>query len=159
MILVSTCLVGVHTQWNGGSNPIDDLVELVQSGQAVFLCPEQLGGLTTPREPAEIEPGKTAKDVLQGKARVLTNTGRDVTQQYVTGARETLAFCVQAGIETAILAARSPSCGSQERYDGTHSGTLRLGRGITAELLEQSRIKVYNQFNYVGNIERSGRCA
>jgi uncharacterized protein YbbK (DUF523 family) len=147
-VLVSACLVGIHTQWNGGSNPIDELVEWVQSGRAVFLCPEQLGGLTTPREPAEIEPGKTAQEVLAGKARVLTNTGRDVTQQYVTGARETLAFCVQAGIETAILAARSPSCGSRERYDGTHSGTLRPGRGVTAELLAQNGIRVYNQADY-----------
>ena len=151
-VLVSACLVGIHTQWNGGSNRVDGLVELVKSGQAVFLCPEQLGGLTTPREPAEIEPGKTAQDVLEGKARVLTNTGRDVTEQYVVGARETLAFCVQTGIETAILAARSPSCGSRERYDGTHSGTLKPGRGVTAELLAQNGIRVYSQANYQGMI-------
>jgi uncharacterized protein YbbK (DUF523 family) len=151
-VLLSTCLVGVHTQWDGGTNKVDDLVELVRSGQAVFLCPEQLGGLTTPRELAEIEAGKTARDVLAGKARVLTITGRDVTEQYVSGAKKVLAFCQEVGIETAIMAATSPSCGSRQTYDGTHSGTLRPGRGVTAELLAQNGIQVYNQANYRGVI-------
>jgi uncharacterized protein YbbK (DUF523 family) len=151
-ILLSTCLVGVQTQWNGESNKIDDLVELVKAGRAVFLCPEQLGGLTTPREPAEIEPGRTAKDVLAGKAKVVTITGIDVTKQFVRGAQEVLALCQQIGIETAILAATSPSCGSRETYDGTHSGTIRPGKGVTAELLAQNGIRVYNQENYRGNI-------
>jgi uncharacterized protein YbbK (DUF523 family) len=147
-ILLSACLVGVHTQWNAESNRIDDLVELVQAGQAVFLCPEQLGGLTTPRDPAEIEPGRTAKDVLEGKAKVVTNTGKDVTKQFVRGATGMLAFCQEMGIETAILAATSPSCGSRETYDGTHSGTTRPGRGVTAELLVQNGIEVYDEVNY-----------
>jgi uncharacterized protein YbbK (DUF523 family) len=149
---LSACLAGVRTQWDGGTNRVDDLVEWVKAGRAVFLCPEQLGGLTTPREPAEIEPGKTAGDVLEGKARVITNTGRDVTDQFVSGAQEVLAFCREMGIERAILAATSPSCGSRETYDGTHSGTLRPGRGITAELLVQNGIEVYNQANYPGNL-------
>lgn len=151
-ILLSTCLVGVHTQWDGGTNRVDDLVELVRAGEAVFLCPEQLGGLTTPREPAEIEPGKTARDVLAGSAKVLTKTGRDVTQQFVGGAQRVLAFCQEMGIETAVLAATSPSCGSKETYDGTHSGTLRPGKGVTAELLAQNGIRVYNQVNYRGDL-------
>jgi uncharacterized protein YbbK (DUF523 family) len=151
-VLLSACLVGVHTQFDGGSNKVDDLLELVKAGRAVFLCPEQLGGLTTPRDPAEIEPGKTARDVLEGKAKVVTITGIDVTEQYVRGAQEVLAFCVQTGIGTAIMAATSPSCGSRETYDGTHSGTLRSGRGVTAELLEENGVKVYNQLNYRGNI-------
>lgn len=151
-VLLSACLAGVHTQWDGGSNKVDDLVELVKSGRAVFLCPEQLGGLTTPREPAEIEPGKTAQDVLAGNARVVTITGIDVTEHFVRGAQEVLAFCQEMGIKTAIMAATSPSCGSRETYDGTPSGTLRTGRGVTAELLEQNGIRVYNQVNYRGYI-------
>jgi uncharacterized protein YbbK (DUF523 family) len=151
-VLVSACLVGVHTRWDGGTNKVDDLVEWVKAGRAFFLCPEQLGGLTTPREPAEIEPGKSAEDVLAGQARVITNTGRDVTEQYVRGAREALALCQELGTERAILAARSPSCGSRETYDGTHSGTLRPGRGITAELLAQNGIQVYNEVNDPGKI-------
>ena len=149
-ILLSACLVGVPTRWNGEAPKIDDLVELVKAGQAVFLCPEQLGGLTTPREPAEIEPGKTAKDVLEGKAKVITKTGKDVTKQFVCGATRALAFCQEIGIETAILAATSPSCGSRETYDGTHSGTLRPGKGITAELFVQNGVEVYDEVNYPG---------
>jgi len=152
MILISACLVGFHTQWNGGSNRVDELVELVKSGQAVFLCPEQLGGLTTPREPSELEPGKTAADVLAGKAKVLSISGRDVTAQFVRGAQEVLAFCQEMGIQTAILKACSPSCGSQQTYDGTHSGTLRPGRGIAAELLVRNGIAVYNEHNYMSRI-------
>ena len=151
-ILLSTCLVGIHSQYNGESNRIDDLVELVKAGRAVLLCPEQLGGLTTPREPAEIEPGKTAADVLAGEGKVVTITGQDVTGQYVRGAQEVLAFCQEIGIETAVMAATSPSCGSQQTYDGTHSGTLRTGRGVTAELLVQNGIRVYSQRDYQGDI-------
>ena len=151
-ILLSTCLVGVHTMWDGGTNRVDDLVELVRAGEAVFLCPEQLGGLTTPREPAEIEAGKTARDVLAGSAKVISKTGRDFTQQFVDGAQRVLAFCQEMGIETAVLAATSPSCGSKETYDGTHSETLRPGKGVTAELLAQNGIRVYNQLNYRGNL-------
>ena len=147
-ILVSTCLVGVNTQWNEGCNKIDDVVELVKSGKAVFLCPEQLGGLSTPREWSEIEKGKTAKDVLEGKGKVLTRTGKDVTKQYVCGAQRLLAFCQEIGIETAILKAGSPSCGSRQTLDGTFSYTTRSGKGIAAELLDQNGVKVYNEENF-----------
>jgi uncharacterized protein YbbK (DUF523 family) len=79
-------------------------------------------------------------------------TGQDVTKQFVCGAQRMLAFCQEIGIETAILAATGPSCGSRETYDGTHSGTIRPGKGVTAELLEQNGVRVYNQVNYRGNI-------
>ena len=152
MVVVSTCLVGVSTRWDGGHNRAEDIVGLVRAGKAVFLCPEQLGGLTTPREPSELEPGKTAADVLAGKAKVLSISGRDVTAQFVRGAQEVLAFCQEMGIQTAILKACSPSCGSQQTYDGTHSGTLRPGRGIAAELLVRNGIAVYNEHNYMSRI-------
>ena len=151
-ILVSTCLVGINSQWNEGSAKVDDVVELVKSGKAVFLCPEQLGGLSTPRDPAEIEAGKTAKDVLEGKGKVITRTGTDVTKQYVSGAQRLLAFCQEIGIETAILKAGSPSCGSRETYDGTFSNTMRPGKGITAELLDQGGVKVYSEENFPAEI-------
>ena len=155
-ILVSTCLVGINSQWNEGSAKVDDVVELVKSGKAVFLCPEQLGGLSTPRDPAEIEAGKTAKDVLEGKGKVITRTGTDVTKQYVSGAQRLLAFCQEIGIETAILKAGSPSCGSRETYDGTFSNTMRPGKGITAELLDQNGIEVYNEENVPEKILERG---
>ena len=147
-VLLSTCLVGINTQWDGGSCRKSDLVELVRSGRAVFLCPEQLGGLTTPRAPAEIEPGRTAREVLAGEAKVLTDAGQDVTEQFVSGAQEVLALCQEIGINVAVLKATSPSCGSSETYDGTFTLTLRPGRGITTELLALNGIKVYNEENY-----------
>ncbi|HSG16511.1 MAG TPA: DUF523 domain-containing protein [Anaerolineae bacterium] len=146
--LISPCLVGIRTRWDEDCEEIEALITLVKSGQAVFLCPEQLGGLTTPREPAEIETGKTAKDVLNGDARVLTNTGKDVTDQFAVGARRILEFCQGFGVEVAILKSGSPSCGSKQTYDGSFTDTKIVGKGITAELLEQNGITVYNEKNF-----------
>jgi len=147
-ILISPCLIGIRTRWDEGCEEIEELTNLVKSGQAVFLCPEQLGGLTTPREPAETERGKTAKDVLNGDARVLTITGKNVTDQFVAGAYRILEFCQKMGVEVAILKSDSPSCGSKRTYDGTFTDTKIAGKGITAELLEQNGIKVYNEKNF-----------
>jgi uncharacterized protein YbbK (DUF523 family) len=147
-ILTSPCLIGIRTRWDEGCEEIEELMDLVRSGQAVFLCPEQLGGMTTPREPAEIESGKTAKDVLNGDARVLSNTGKDVTDQFVVGAHRILEFCQRLGVKVAILKSGSPSCGSQQTYDGSFTDTKVSGKGITAEVLEQNGIKVYNEKNF-----------
>jgi uncharacterized protein YbbK (DUF523 family) len=147
-ILISPCLIGIRTRWDESCEEIEALIDLVKSGQAVFLCPEQLGGLTTPREPAETERGKTAKDVLNGDAKVLTKTGKDVTNQFVGGAHRILEFCQRLGVEVAILKSDSPSCGSKQTYDGSFTDTKIVGRGITAELLEQNGIKVYNEKNF-----------
>ena len=147
-ILISPCLLGIRTRWDEGCEEIEELIDLVKSGQAVFLCPEQLGGLTTPRVPSEIEEGKTAKDVLDGEAKVLTKTGKDVTEQFVVGAHRILEFCQRMGVEVAIMKSGSPSCGSEQTYDGSFTGTMIVGRGITAELLEQNGVKVYNENNF-----------
>jgi uncharacterized protein YbbK (DUF523 family) len=147
-ILISPCLIGIRTRWDESCDEIDELINLVKSGQAVFMCPEQTGGLTTPREHSETEPGKTAKEVLNGKAKVLSITRKDVTEQYVTGARRILKFCQEMGVETAILKSDSPACGSERTYDGTFTGTIIPGKGIAAELLEQNGIRVYNEKNF-----------
>ncbi len=147
-ILISPCLIGIRTRWDESCDEIEELIQLVKSGQAVFLCPEQLGGLTTPREPSEIEPGHTAEDVLRGNAKILSITGTDVTEQFVVGAERILKFCQEMGVEIAILKSYSPSCGSKRTYDGTFTGTIIPGKGITSELLEQNGIKVYNEKNY-----------
>ena len=107
----------------------------MKSGQAVFLCPEQLGGLTTPREPTEIERGKTAKDVLNGDARVLTKTGKDVTDQFVVGAHRILEFCQRLSVEVAILKSGSPSCGSKQTYDGSFTDTKIVGKKSVTPLI------------------------
>ena len=147
-ILISPCLVGIRTRWDESCDEIEELINLVKSGQAVFLCPEQIGGLTTPREPSEIETGRTAKDVFQGEAKVLTDTGKDVTEQFVVGAHRILEFCQEMGIEIAILKSDSPSCGSVQTYDGSFTDTRIPGKGTTAELLELNGIKVYNEKNF-----------
>jgi uncharacterized protein YbbK (DUF523 family) len=147
-ILISPCLIGIRTRWDESCEEIEELINLVKSGQAVFLCPEQLGGLTTPREPAETEIGKTAKDVLKGEAKVLTRTEKDVTEHFVIGAHRILRFCQEMGVEVAILKSDSPACGSKRTYDGSFTGTRIAGKGITAELLEQNGIKVCNQKNF-----------
>jgi uncharacterized protein YbbK (DUF523 family) len=147
-ILISPCLIGIRTRWDESFDEIEELINLVKSGQAVFLCPEQIGGMTTPREPSEIEIGKTAKDVLRGEAKVLTKTGKDVTEQFVVGARRILKFCQEMGVEIAILKSDSPSCGSKQTYDGSFTGVKIPGKGITGALLEQNGIKVYNEKNF-----------
>lgn len=147
-ILISPCLIGIRTRWDEDCEEIEALTDLVKSGQAVFLCPEQTGGLPTPREPAEIERGKTAQDVFNGDARVLTITGKDVTGQFVVGAQRILDFCHRLGVEAAILKSGSPSCGSIHTYDGSFTDTKIVGKGTTAELLEQNGIRVYNEKNF-----------
>ena len=99
----------------------------------VPVCPEQLGGLPTPRPPAERRGG-----------RVVTQSG-DVTEQYLRGAEETLKLCKLLGCEAAVLKERSPSCGRGQVYDGTFSGTLTAGDGVTAELLAAHGILVYGE--------------
>ncbi len=145
LVLISSCMVGLKTRYDGGSKNIDRLFKLVKEGKAVFACPEQLGGLPTPRAAAEIEYGKTAKDVLAGNGRVLTKLGDDVTKQFVSGAEKVLALCKELGIKKVILKEKSPSCGGKFNYDGTFSKTLIEGRGITAELLIQNGIEVFSE--------------
>jgi uncharacterized protein YbbK (DUF523 family) len=147
-ILISPCLIGIRTRWDESCDEIEELINLVKSGQAVFMCAEQLGGLTTPREASEIEPGNTAEDVLKGDAKILSITGKDVTEQFVVGAHRILKFCQEVGVEIAILKSDSPSCGSERTYDGTFTSTTIPGKGITAELLGQNGIKIYNEKNF-----------
>lgn len=151
-ILISSCLVGINSQWDGGEKRNQKLIDLVKSGSAVFMCPEQAGGLPTPREPSEIEYGKEAIDVLSGAGKVLTKSGKDVTKEYVKGAKQVLALCKELGITVAILKEKSPSCGSSKTYDGTFTGIKISGKGITAELLTQQGIQVYSEENFPDNL-------
>lgn len=144
MIAVSACLAGVPCRYDGAANRSDLVCSLVASGKAVCICPECMGGLPTPREPAEIV-GGSAEDVLQGRARVLTKSGRDVTEAFVQGAYAALAFCRAHGATEAVLKAKSPSCGSGRVYDGTFSGRLTTGDGITAALLCKYGIPVHTE--------------
>lgn len=138
---VSACLAGERCRYDGNANPNDRAKELCAAG-ALLICPECLGGLPTPREPAEIVGGDGAA-VLDGTARVITKSGADVTDAFICGAQKALALCKENGITEALLKARSPSCGCGTIYDGTFSGGRICGDGVTAALLKRNGIRVY----------------
>lgn len=144
MILVSTCLLGIKCRYDGGAKRLDKLLELAAKGEVLPVCPEQLGGLATPRNPSEINMG-TGADVLDGKCRVLESTRSDVTDYFLRGARETLKLAKACGVKKAVLKARSPSCGCGKIYDGSFSGSLINGNGVTAELLLRNGIEVVTE--------------
>ena len=133
-ILISACLLGLPCRYDGASKPQPWAAALAQRQELVPVCPEQLGGLPTPREPSERREG-----------HVVMRTGADVTEQYRRGAEAALALCRLLGCEAAILKERSPSCGHGKIYDGTFSGTLTKRDGVTAELLLRSGIRVYGE--------------
>lgn len=143
-ILVSACLLGVNTKYNGKNNYNIHVLALEQKAALIPLCPEQLGGLPTPRLPVEIEHGD-GNDVLGGKARVVTSDGEERTANFVLGAQETLQLATVLGVDAALLKARSPSCGYGEIYDGTFGGVRRGGNGVTAALLAQAGIPVFTE--------------
>lgn len=147
MKLISACLAGCECRYDGKANTVRNFVEMVEQGEAVFVCPEQIGGLSTPRPPAEIVGGDGA-DVLDGNAKVITNTGEDVTSEFIKGAHEALQAAKLAGVKEAILKESSPSCGSAKIYDGTFSACKVTGNGVTAALLKRNGIRVLSEETY-----------
>ncbi|MBA8951636.1 DUF523 domain-containing protein [Actinomadura namibiensis] len=145
-ILVSSCLLGRPVRYDGRGRPVrDDLFERWRAeGRLVPFCPEVAGGLPVPRPPAEIVGGDGA-DVLDGAARVVADTGEDVTEAFVAGARLALETARRAGARVALLKESSPSCGSRMIYDGTFTGTWVAGDGVTAALLEREGIRVFGE--------------
>lgn len=144
MKLVSACLAGINCMWNGKSKPCQEVINLVKQGKAIPVCPEQLGGLKTPRIPQEIQ-GGTGKDVLDGKCKVMNKNREDVTQQFIKGAEETLKIAELAGAKEFIAKSKSPSCGCGVTYDGTFSGTLIKGDGVTVAFLKRKGINVVTE--------------
>lgn len=147
-VLVSACLAGVACTHEAQAKTRSWARELVRDGRAVLVCPEVAGGLPTPRPAAEIV-GGDGGDVLDGRARVLDVDGRDVTDAYLAGARHAVEVAVRAGATLAVLKARSPSCGCGRTYDGTFTGTLHDGDGVTAAALAREGIEVVSD----GSIE------
>lgn len=144
MKIVSACLAGCHCRYDQRSATAERIQQLVSDGQAVPVCPEQMGGLPTPRKPSEIV-GGDGDDVLDGKARVITIDGQDVTSEFLAGAREALQVAQIIGADEAILKERSPSCGSHAIYDGSFRGAKQPGMGVTAALLRRHGIRVYSE--------------
>ncbi|NLC77828.1 MAG: DUF523 domain-containing protein [Clostridia bacterium] len=147
MFIVSACLAGVKCKYNAEDNLHPQIRELLKQERVQLVCPEQLGGLSTPRCPAEIA-GGSGEDVWSGKAQVLTREGTDVTGNFIRGGEETLRIARLLGAKGAILKEGSPSCGSSLIYDGTFQGVKKPGQGVTAALLRKEGLKVYSENDF-----------
>jgi len=134
MKLCSACLLGVKCRYDGKSKPNEKVLALSKKEVLIPICPEQFGGLPTPREPSE----------QRGK-EVVTKTGKSVTENFENGAKEVLKLAKLFNINETILKQRSPSCGSGQIYDGTFSGTIINGDGVTTALLKRNGIKVISE--------------
>ena len=133
-VLVSGCLVGENCRYKGDNCYNERVMEFLKDKQVVVVCPEQLGGLPTPRKPSE-----------RVGDRVINSSNSDVTKEYLTGAQKTLEIAQKERVDLCLLKAKSPSCGHGRIYDGSFSGTLISGNGVTAELLIKNGFKVITE--------------
>ena len=132
--LCSACLLGIRCRYDGKGKPNGKVIILAKKETLIPICPEQLGGLSTPREQVEIKRG-----------RAVTKSGKDVTESFKGGAEQVLELAKKLGIKQAILKQRSPSCGYGQIYDGTFSGKVINGNGITASLLKKKGLKIITE--------------
>ena len=144
IILVSACLLGLDTKYNGKNNLSKEVLALKDRFVLIPVCPEQLGGLSTPRESAEIINGAGA-EVLSKKALVKNVNGEDVTKSYLRGAFETLKIAKLFGIQYGIFKEGSPSCGVNFVYDGTFTHTKISGCGVTVALLKSQKMEIFSE--------------
>ena len=142
MKIISACLLGIRCAWSGDDKYKNErAIELSKIETLIPVCPEQLGGLPTPRVPQEIQGGK-GDDVLDNKCGVVNKDGEDVTREFIKGAEETLKIAWQLNIKEFIAKSGSPSCGCAQIYDGSFSGRLIDGDGVTTALLKRNGIKI-----------------
>ncbi len=145
-LLVSACLLGNPVRYDGQSKtlPHVGLARLAAQDRVIGFCPEVAGGLPIPRPAAEIS-GADGAAVIAGGASVKTRDGSDVTDYFLSGANQALAICHEHAIAVAVLTESSPSCGSSSIYDGSFTRSAVPGSGVTAALLRQHGIAVFNQ--------------
>ncbi len=134
MKLCSACLLGINCRYDGKAKPNEKVLKLAKEEILIPICPEQLGGLSTPRKPAE----------QQGE-KVVRENGEDVTENFNRGGQQVLRIAKLLNIKTAILKQRSPSCGYGQIYDGTFSETIVVGDGVTAKLLKENGIEILTE--------------
>ncbi|TKI68555.1 DUF523 domain-containing protein [Lysinibacillus mangiferihumi] len=144
MILVSSCLAGLEVRYNGTHCLNNKIMKLIEENKAITVCPELLGGFSTPREPAEII-GGNGEDVLDGNAKVIEKSGRDVTELYIKGAYITLKKAIDVNATVVVLKEYSPSCGSSMIYNGEFIGEKIAGNGVTAALLKRKGLQVISE--------------
>ena len=140
-ILVSACLLGCPTRYDGASKPSDAVLALAKDNVLIPVCPEQLGGLSTPRLPSERTPDGT---------KVMAKNGTDVTEQYMRGAETAKKLADLNQVDYCILKAGSPACGSGLIYDGSFTGKKVEGNGVAAELLKKNGFKVISEEDLAG---------
>ena len=140
-MLVSACLLGVNCRFDGENSRNEDAIKRSQKDELIPICPEETGGLPTPRPPVEIV-GGDGNDVLDGKAKVMTTDGEDKTEAFLKGAHHALALAQSQGATCVLLKSKSPSCGCGGIYDGTFTRTLISGDGVTTALLKRHGITV-----------------
>lgn len=139
MIIVSACLLGCNCRYDGANNYIEALDKLVNNNMVISMCPEQEGGLPTPRTPCE---------KIRGGNIIITKNKEDKTLEFTRGAQICLEKIDIKNIDLAILKARSPSCGFGEIYNGLFEGKLIPGNGIFADLLNKNGIEIFNENNF-----------
>ena len=144
-LLVSACLLGENCKYSGGNNYTPAIEALREKFDVIPVCPEQLGGLPTPRTPSE-----------RAGARVLSRGGADVTEAFRQGAEKTLEIALAHGAARAVLKERSPSCGSGTIYDGSFSGIVVSGDGVAAEKLKQHGITVFGESRIEALLDGTG---
>lgn len=135
-IIVSACLLGYNCKYSGSNNKNDAVLKLKNKYELIPVCPEEAGGLPTPRDASEISNGK-----------VVTNKGKDVTKEFTLGAEKCFEIAKNNNCNIAVLKERSPSCGFKKIYDGTFTSTIIDGNGVFAELLDKNGVKIYNETN------------
>jgi uncharacterized protein YbbK (DUF523 family) len=134
MIVVSACLAGIKCNWEGKAKPCKEVIELIKKGKTITVCPEQLGGLPTPRIPAE-----------QKNNKIVNKEGKDVTSEFNKGAELALKITLNNKCNKVILKSKSPSCGCNQIYDGTFTGKLTKGDGVFTKLLKEKNIPVITE--------------
>jgi len=138
MILVSACLAGFNCRYDGGNKENKEIIRLVKEGKAIPVCPEQLAGLPIPR--------KAVEEKASGK--IYAEDGEEFTDIFIKGAEETLRIAKMYQCTKAILKSHSPSCGTNQVYDGSFSGNLKAGHGVTTKLLKENGIEVISEKDY-----------
>lgn len=153
MKLVSACLCGINSKYNGSNNLNPVFKTLLARGEVLPVCPEQLGGLPTPRAACEIK-GGSGLDVINHTAEIVGKDGQNYTPQFIRGAEEVLHLAKEIGINEAILQSHSPSCGCGQIYDGSFSSRLVDGDGVTTALLRRHGLRVLNEQEFLksGNL-------
>lgn len=140
-ILVSACLVGNNCKYNGKNNKNEKIIEFLKDKEVILVCPEVMGGLSTPRLKSEIL-------VNNETLKVINEEGNDVTNNFTVGAQIALKRAIANNVKLAILKEKSPSCGVKRIYNGNFDGTLVDGSGVFARLLKENGIEVLTEEDF-----------